>query len=139
MRCRRQAGRRRPAERGSVTIVAAAVLGVVAVLALGTADLVRSLAAVGRAQTAADAAALAAARDLAVPIGEEPEAAAVAFAGRNGARLLSCACATGTGAVVVVVEVALHLATLGDRVVRARARAVVEGWPVSPNLPERGT
>ena len=58
-----------PTERGSVTIVASGVMVVMAVLALACADVARTLTAASVAQTAADAAALAAAQELALPGG----------------------------------------------------------------------
>lgn len=115
-------------ERGSVTILAVAVLAVLAVLAMGLADLGRVLLAAGRAQTAADAAALAAAQSLAFPSELEPEPAARLLAERNGAELASCACEPGTFEARVEVRVpvgGLFLAA-DDLAVAGRARAVVE-------------
>ena len=91
-------------------------------------DVARVLAAASRAQTAADAAALASAQEQAVPSGIEPEDVAAEYAGRNGATLLSCACELGAfeSEVAVRVPVGDLLLFGGGRVAEARARAVVD-------------
>jgi secretion/DNA translocation related TadE-like protein len=115
-------------EAGSVSILAAGIMVLVAVLSLVCVDLLRAIDGVARAQTAADAAALAAAQELALPTGQDPDALASEFAERNGATLVSCACASGTGDAVAEVEVTVAFVLLGpDRAIRSRARAVVEG------------
>ena len=111
-------------ERGaaSVLVVAIVVLGVA--LTMGAARLGGALIGRARAETAADAAALAAADALA--LGEEPseaESDARVTATRNDARLVSCACA-GTHAEVVVEVDVPGLGVLGA-VARGRARAEV--------------
>lgn len=111
-------------ERGSVTVVVAAVVVLAAtmgtgVLGLGTAATTRI-----RAQTAADAAALAAADTLALGRGRDAATtAAVTTAAANGARLVRCSC-TGR---VVDVEVSRALSLPGGfrRDVAARARAEI--------------
>lgn len=115
-------------ERGSASLVVAAILVAVMVLALGAADLARVLVAASRAQTAADASALAAAQTLVVPDDSTPLDQASAFAARNGARLRSCACDPGTFEARVDVEVDVGRLFLApdDLVVMASARAVVE-------------
>jgi len=116
-------------ERGSVSIVVVALMAVALVLAMGAADLARVLTAAARAQTAADAAALAAAQELAVSSsGSAPGGLAAEYAGRNGAVLTACSCdAGGTEAVVTVtMQVGTLLLAPDDRVVTARARAVVD-------------
>jgi secretion/DNA translocation related TadE-like protein len=116
-------------ERGSVSIVVVALMAVALVLAMGAADLARVLTGAARAQTAADAAALAAAQELATgSSGSAPGDLAVEYAGRNGAVLTSCSCdAGGTEAVVTVtMQVGALLLAPDDRVVTARARAVVD-------------
>jgi secretion/DNA translocation related TadE-like protein len=120
--------RRRSAQRGSVTIVVAGVLSAVLVLSLGAADLARVLVTSARAQTAADAAALAAAQELAVPSEVEPSDAAAEYASRNGGLLVSCSCPDGGSEATVEVRVAVGplLLFADDRAVRAAARAVVE-------------
>jgi secretion/DNA translocation related TadE-like protein len=115
-------------QRGSVSVILCAGILVVAVLVMGTADLGRTLVARSRARTAADAAALAAAQDLALSSGDDPATSAADYAGRNGATLVSCACAAGT--FDVTVEVAVPVGDLmlvpGSPVVAADARAVVD-------------
>jgi secretion/DNA translocation related TadE-like protein len=115
-------------ERGSVSIVAAVTIAVLAALTMGCADLARALVAVGRADTAADAAALAAAQELAAPSGSAPSSVAADYAERNGATLVECSCEPGTTEAVVAVEVRVGpmLLAPGNRTVTARARAVVE-------------
>jgi uncharacterized membrane protein len=117
-----------------VTLVVAAVAALAVVLAAATADLARVLVAAARAQTSADAAALAAARELALPGNLEPEAVAAEYAARNGATLVSCRCDRGTFEAVVAVRLAVGPLLLfdDDRSVGASARAVVvlpEGSP----------
>jgi DNA topoisomerase-1 len=120
---------RSDAERGSVSIVVVALMAVALVLAMGAADLARVLTGAARAQTAADSAALAAAQELAVgSSGSAPGDLAAEYAGRNDAVLTACSCdAGGTEAVVTVtVQVGALLLAPDDRVVTARARAVVD-------------
>ena len=116
-------------ERGSVSVAAVGVMVVTIILALGSADVARALAAVSRAQTAADAAALAAVQEMASPSGSEtPEQAASDYASRNGGALASCSCEPDQQEAVVSVHLAVggFLLFGGDRVVTARARAVVD-------------
>lgn len=123
------------AEGGSVTIVAAGTIVLAAVLALVSADLFRALDARARAQTAADAAALAAAQQLVLPGTSSPEQEAAEYASRNGARLLSCSCEPGSSEAVVSVEVPVRLVFLSPgRMVTAFARAVVGGTAPAPGL-----
>lgn len=118
-------------EAGSVSVVVAAILLVTMVLALGAVDLARVLVAASRAQTAADAGALAAAQSLAFPGGVEPAAAAVDLVVRNGGVVRSCGCEPGTFEARVEVEVPVGRLFLSsdDLVVAARARAVVDLSP----------
>ncbi len=116
-------------ERGSVTVVTAALILVVLVLTLGTADVAKVVVARTHARWAADAAALAAAQDLALG-GEDPGAPAAEYANRNGAQLMSCACPAGGTEAVVEVRLrvgGLFLASDGGWA-SARARAIVD-WP----------
>jgi secretion/DNA translocation related TadE-like protein len=115
-------------ERGSVTVVMAAGVLVVLVLAMGVADLGRVLVARSHARSAADAAALAAAQELALPGGLDPAAVAADYAQANDAELTSCACAIGTFEADVETTVAVGdlLLVPGAPVVTARARAVVD-------------
>jgi secretion/DNA translocation related TadE-like protein len=115
-------------QRGSVSVLLAAGILVVLVLVLGVTDLGRVLIARSKARTAADAAALAAADELALPTGADPAALAAEYATRNGAVLTACTCTAGTFEAVVMVEVTTGDLLLfpGVRVVVARARAVVD-------------
>jgi secretion/DNA translocation related TadE-like protein len=115
-------------DRGSVSIVVAAVLAALVVFSLGVADVARVLSAAATAQTSADAAALAAAQELAFPSGLEPEDVAREYATRNAATLVSCACSTETFEAVATVRARVGplLLFADDRVVEARARAVVD-------------
>jgi secretion/DNA translocation related TadE-like protein len=114
-------------ERGSVTLIVAASLAFAAIIGAFGADLTRAIAARGRAQAAADAAALAAAQELVVSSGRTPEELAAEYAERGGARLESCDCDPSANEVVVSVVMDVALPLLGQvRTVRARARAVVE-------------
>jgi secretion/DNA translocation related TadE-like protein len=124
----RRRRRRLPGQRGSVTILAAGVLLLSGVLALATVDLLRALEAKATAQTAADAAALAAAQEIALSSSEVPAEAAADYARLNGATLLECRCPSGGSEAVVRVEVPVRLVFVGrDRTVTGRARAVIEG------------
>jgi secretion/DNA translocation related TadE-like protein len=120
--------RSRSAERGSVTIVVAGLLAVVLAFSLGAADLARVLAASARAQTAADAAALAAVQELAIGSDRDASEPAAEYAGRNGAALVRCSCPPGgTEATVdVAVPVGELLLFSDDRFVQASARAVLD-------------
>jgi secretion/DNA translocation related TadE-like protein len=117
-------------EGGSVSVVVAALVAMILVLGLGAADLAKALVAVSRAQSAADAAALAAAQELALPAGRAADVAAE-YAALNGAELIECRCQAGTPEATVLVRLPVgHLATLpSDRMVEGRARAVVGSSP----------
>jgi secretion/DNA translocation related TadE-like protein len=115
------------AERGSVTLIVAAALAFAGILAAFGADVTRAIAGRGRAQAAADAAALAAAQELVVPSDRSLQEVAAEYAERGGARLESCSCDPASDEVVVTVALDVELPLLGQvRTVRARARAVVE-------------
>lgn len=115
-------------QRGSVSAVVAAVVGMALVLTMGVADVGRALVARSRAEVVADLAALAAAQELAMPSGSEPASVANEYATRNGARLLSCGCELGSSEAMVRVsiEVGGFLLPLATRDVVATARAVVD-------------
>lgn len=115
-------------DRGSVTVIVAAVLAASVVLALGVADVARVLTVASDAQTAADAAALAAVQELALPSDLEPSEAAREYAERNEAVLLECTCDRETFEAVVRVRMPVGVLLLfaDDRVVEATARAVVD-------------
>jgi secretion/DNA translocation related TadE-like protein len=109
--------RPRRSTRGNVSVLVTAVIVVAVLLATAVARLGSAVAEKSRANNAADAAALAAAGDIA--LGRPPtHACAVAreTAGENGARLLTCR----STAAAAVVTVALGAA-------RAEARAQVDG------------
>lgn len=115
-------------EAGSVSVIAAAILAVLVVLALGAADLARVLTAAASAQTAADLAALAVAQELAIPGELDLVDIATEYADRNGAVAVACECATGTFEAIVTVRAAVGPLALfaDDRAVQATARAVVD-------------
>ncbi|HEV8628114.1 MAG TPA: Rv3654c family TadE-like protein [Acidimicrobiia bacterium] len=107
---------------GSAGVLLCAVVALAAVLTLGLGRLATAGLAVARAQTAADAAALAAAGELAA--GRTPgeaERIASLTASANGARLLRCDC--GGSAVIVAVTVTLPASGPASGLVRAAARA----------------
>jgi len=114
-------------DRGSVSIVLVALLGVVVLTATGVADAASALHASERAQDAADAAALAAAQEIAMPEGRTPDDVAAEYAARNGGTLLTCACDPATFEVVVTVRAAVGRLWLfaDDLTADASARAVV--------------
>jgi secretion/DNA translocation related TadE-like protein len=115
-------------ERGSVSVVVAAAVGMALVVTMGAADVGRALIARSRAEAVADLAALAAAQELAFPSGADPAAFAEDFAIRNGARLISCSCPEGASEAIVRVAVPVRgfLLPLADRDVIGVARAVVD-------------
>jgi secretion/DNA translocation related TadE-like protein len=78
-------------ERGSVALLAAAVVAIAIVLAMGLGEVGRVVALRARAQTAADAAALAAAPVTFFGPGH-PRDEAARLARENGAELLECRC-----------------------------------------------
>ena len=120
---------RQQTERGSITVLGAAVMAAVAVLAMGASDVARVLHAASRAQTAADAAALAAAQALAIDEpGPEPAELAAEYAAWNDAALETCGCDRGTFEATVTVRLPVGdlFLVAGDRTVRAEARAQVD-------------
>jgi hypothetical protein len=79
-----------------------------------------------RAQTAADAAALAAAQELIAPSGRTPEEVASEYASRHGATVIDCECQPGADEAVVTVRLDADLPYLDQtRTLQAAARAVV--------------
>jgi secretion/DNA translocation related TadE-like protein len=116
-------------ERGSISVLAAAVMLMVVVMALATADVARALSAASRAQAAADAAALAAAQAIVEPSsGETPSQVADRYAADNGAELVTCDCQAGGTQAVVTVRVGIDglLVLPSGRDVTATARAVID-------------
>jgi secretion/DNA translocation related TadE-like protein len=102
-------------ERGAVSVLMVAGLALAVVLMLGVARLGHAASDKARAETAADAAALAAAG--AIVRNADPVAAARAAATENGGRLDRCECADRTPTVTV---------SLGAATVRARAEVRFE-------------
>ncbi|MGZ5214080.1 MAG: pilus assembly protein TadG-related protein [Actinomycetota bacterium] len=115
-------------ERGSVSIVVAAIVLLALILSVGVTDVARVLVARSHARTAADAAALAAAQELALPSGADPADVAAGYAELNDAILSDCVCAAGTSDATVTVSIVVDgfLLVTGQRTVTARARAVVD-------------
>jgi Flp pilus assembly protein TadG len=95
---------------------------------MGVTDVARGLRARSQVRTAADAAALAAVQELAMPSGQDPAVAASAYAERNGAVLVACACPTGSAEAIVTVRRSLDGLWFapGPVDVSAQARAVVD-------------
>jgi Flp pilus assembly protein TadG len=115
-------------EGGAVSVVLAAGIAASLVMTMGVADVAKVLAARSSVRTAADAAALAAAQELAFPTGGDPAALAADYAAANGAELVSCACRSGSFEATVEVRAGTGdlLLVPGRTVVVARARAVVD-------------
>jgi secretion/DNA translocation related TadE-like protein len=114
----------RRCERGAVTVLMLAVLVIGLVLTMGAARLGGALVGRARAESAADAAALAAADRLALGDGAgAARAAAADTATSNDARLVSCDCSGTTAEVVVEVDVPGWGALAGPA--RGRAKAEV--------------
>lgn len=112
-------------ERGSVSVVMIAVLVLGLVLAMAAGRLGSAMIAKGRAETAADAAALAAADALALGRGSTAAvAAAHETAARNDATLVRCSCAGSVADVVVEVRVTGLSPIAGPA--RAHSRAQVD-------------
>jgi Flp pilus assembly protein TadG len=115
-------------EGGAVSVVLAAGIAASLVMTMGVADVARVLAMRSSVRTAADAAALAAAQELAFPTGGDPATFAAEYAAANGAELVSCACPSGSFEATVEVRAGTGdlLLVPGEPVVVARARAVVD-------------
>ena len=120
-------------EQGSVSIVVAAIILLALVLSLGVADVARVLVARAHARTAADAAALAVAQELALPSGMALADVAADYAVRNDAIVTDCVCVAGTLDATVTVSIVVHgfLLVTGPKTVTAQARAVVD-LPAEP-------
>ena len=128
-------------ERGSVSVLMAGVLAILLLCSLGIADVGRVVLGRAEAQNAADAAALAAAQDLAYPVvGADPAASAEAWAAANGATLTACRCETDATRVSVQVKKTVGplrlLPAQVDIVASASAAVVVpavsQGTPQAP-------
>lgn len=128
LRARFLPGARLSQERGSVSVVVAAAVGMALVVTMGAADVGRALIARSRAEAIADLAALAAVQELALPTGTDPASFAADYAEHNDAQLVSCSCAEGASEATVEVAVPVRgfLLPLPDRDVIGIARAVVD-------------
>ena len=115
-------------QRGSISIVVAAIAFVLLVCTIGIADIGSVLATRAHTRAAADAAALAAAQELAFPSGATPAEQAALLAQRNGTELVACACDAGSfEATVTVRSAATDLLLVPRRVtLDVQARAVVD-------------
>jgi secretion/DNA translocation related TadE-like protein len=121
--------RNRRSEAGSAAVLVCALAGLSAVLALGVTRVGVASVATARAETAADAAALAAAHELAAGRSErEASRIAEASAVANGARLIDCDC-RGPGATVKVV---VRVPRSGPLAVSANASARAAPDPDCP-------
>lgn len=116
------------AQRGSISVITAAIALVMMVCTMGIADVGSVLAARAHTRAAADAAALAAAQELAFPSGADPGEQAALIASRNGVELIACSCAPGSfEAIVTVRAVTAGLLLMpGSLMLDVRARAVVD-------------
>lgn len=126
-------------DRGNVTPAVVGLSAIVLVLLLGLGDLGIFLLARSKAQTAADAAALAAVAELIPGSRGEPHIEAARFAQANGARLLGCDCREGGRAAMVRVGVQVRFGIVrGVKEVTARARAEVDldRFPVHEGGPQ---
>jgi secretion/DNA translocation related TadE-like protein len=114
-------------DRGSISLVLVALLAALLLLGMGLADVGSAIAAATRAQDAADAAALAAAQEIAMPTGRSPTELAIEYAARNGSSLVSCVCDPASFEAVVFVRfpVGRLLLFADDRGAVASARAIV--------------
>ena len=111
-------------ERGSAAILMCAVIALAIVLMAAVVSVGGAIVLAGRAEAAADAAALAAADTVALGPSRLACAAASLVAEANGARLVDCH--VEPRAVEVVVSLAGHGVTSLGRTVRARSRAEVD-------------
>ena len=121
-----------PGEDGSVSLLVAGGVAALVVFSMGLADMARVMLAASRAQTSADAAALAAAQSLALDERDPlPEELAAGYATINGAVLESCTCDPGSSSAIVEVRMPVGgLILFGDdRAVLAKARADVDMPP----------
>ncbi|MBT8214581.1 MAG: hypothetical protein KJP12_05090 [Acidimicrobiia bacterium] len=116
-------------ERGSVGIVVLSLVAVALALVTATVDIARVSAALGQAQAASDAAALAAAPVTYRPFGASGSAydEAVRFAGANGAGVVMCRCRPDPSpeprTVVVRAEIVVETMLFGAWSVTATGRA----------------
>ncbi|MEO7803998.1 MAG: Rv3654c family TadE-like protein [Actinomycetota bacterium] len=100
-------------DRGSAAIALMGAVAFVMVIVAGLGDLAIFTVARSKAQTAADAAALAAASEQVPGIGRDPVGLARRFAAANGARLVSCSCPLGAKETQVTVQVPVKFLLIG--------------------------
>jgi Flp pilus assembly protein TadG len=115
-------------------VLVAGAVAALAVFSMGVADIARVMLAASRAQTSADAAALAAAQALALDEREpSPLELAADYATINGAALETCVCDSGSFDATVQVRMPVGgLFLFGDdRAVLASARAAVDLPPAT--------
>lgn len=110
-------------ESGNASIVMLGGAALVMLLLVGLADLASFFLARSKAQTAADAAALAAVAELIPTIGQDPQGKAEEYAQANGAEFVACSCSTGSAVAEVTVAVPVQLTLSSMRSVQARAKA----------------
>jgi secretion/DNA translocation related TadE-like protein len=121
-----RAERARRRESGNASVAVLAGVAMVMVFLAALADLSVFVLARARAQTAADASALAAAGELIPGSGNDPVGQASKFARLNGASLVRCMCRGSDSSVEVEVAVPVHflfLKTLEGSQVQRRAAA----------------
>ena len=112
-------------ESANASILMLGGAALVMLLLIGLSDLASFFLARSKAQTAADAAALAAVAELIPTIGEDPQAKAEEYASANGAELVRCACSMASDVVEVTVVVPVHLTLRTVDAVHARAKAEI--------------
>lgn len=110
----------------SLAVVSLALVAMVLIASIG--DLAIFLAARTKAQTAADASALAAAAEMVPGMGRDPSGEAERFALLNNSSLVSCDCEMGSREATVRVAVPVEFFLLAplSRPVSAKARAEVD-------------
>lgn len=125
-RGRRAVGRARSNERGSGTVLALGIIGVLVVITVAISGLIQAQVASGRARSAADLSALAGATALSSVLAPaDPCATAGRVAQANGAVLESCV----VDGEDVVVTVSVHTTVLG---VPRQAQSAARAGPVNP-------
>ena len=122
-------------ERGSASVLLVGLLPIILIVGLAVIEAAGLVGSRVQAQTAADAAALAAAAATFPALGEDPHAEALRFAEANGAELVSCRCPMDPSAEPRVVRVTMsmvhHTRFFGEVVLRAGASAeFIPGSPV---------
>ena len=121
-------------ERGSASVLTVGLLPILLILALAVIEAASLVGSRIQAQTAADAAALAAAAATFPELGGSPRSEAVRFAEANGAQLVSCRCPLDPSDEPRVVSVTVRMLHptrfFGEVVLRAGASAEFD--PATP-------